>query len=53
MTGIYDSLDRDFLLPKQEKVSWKGADGTTVEGILFYPNGYERGRRYPLCTVPE
>jgi dipeptidyl aminopeptidase/acylaminoacyl peptidase len=50
VTGVYDVLDRDFLLPKQEKVTWKGTDGTAVEGILFYPNGYERGRRYPLVV---
>src|SRR5262249_4449731 len=48
LTGLFDALERDVELPRQEKVEWKGADGTAVEGILFYPIGYEAGRRYPL-----
>ena len=48
VTGVYDSLDSDFALPRQEKVSWKAADGVTVEGLLFYPIGYQPGQRYPL-----
>ena len=50
VTGIYDTLERDFNLPRQEKVTWKGADGVTIEGLLFYPLGYEPGRRYPLVV---
>jgi dipeptidyl aminopeptidase/acylaminoacyl peptidase len=50
VTGIYDSLARDWAFPRQEKVSWKGADGTPLEGILFYPNGYQPGKRYPLVV---
>jgi len=37
-------------LPRQEKVEWKGADEAPIEGILFYPIGYEAGRRYPLVV---
>ncbi len=29
---------------------WKSADGTTIEGVLFYPVGYEPGKRYPLVV---
>jgi dipeptidyl aminopeptidase/acylaminoacyl peptidase len=50
VTGVYDSLARDFLLPRQEKITWKGADGTSIEGLLFYPLEYERGGRYPLVV---
>lgn len=50
VTSVYDFLDRDFLLPRQEKVEWKGADGTTVEGLLSYPIGYEAGQHYPLVV---
>jgi len=49
VTGAFDSLDR-FALPRQEKVSWKSADGTTIEGLLFYPTDYVAGRRYPLVV---
>jgi dipeptidyl aminopeptidase/acylaminoacyl peptidase len=31
-----------------EVVHWAGAGGDEVEGILYYPLDYERGRRYPL-----
>ena len=50
VTGAFDALDRTFALPRQEKVSWKGADGTTIEGLLFYPTDYVAGRRYPLVV---
>jgi dipeptidyl aminopeptidase/acylaminoacyl peptidase len=50
ITGVYDFLDRDFLLPRQEKIAWKGADGVTVEGLLTYPIGYTTGTRYPLVV---
>jgi len=50
VTGWYDSLATDYALPRQEKITWKGADGVTVEGILFYPIGYETGKRYPLVV---
>lgn len=50
VTGVYDALDRDFQLPRQEKISWKGANGVTVEGLLFYPLAYVSGKRYPLVV---
>jgi dipeptidyl aminopeptidase/acylaminoacyl peptidase len=50
ITGHYDSIASSGALPRQEKVEWKGADGTTVEGLLFYPLDYQPGRRYPLVV---
>jgi dipeptidyl aminopeptidase/acylaminoacyl peptidase len=50
VTGWYDSLASDYALPRQETVTWKGADGVAVEGILFYPVNYEAGKRYPLVV---
>jgi dipeptidyl aminopeptidase/acylaminoacyl peptidase len=50
VTGIYDSLATEHALPRQEKVSWQGRDGVTIEGILFYPIGYTAGRRFPLIV---
>jgi dipeptidyl aminopeptidase/acylaminoacyl peptidase len=50
VTHVYDALERDFALPRQEKVEWKSTDGTTVEGLLFYPIGYQAGTRYPLVV---
>lgn len=50
ITGVYDTLARDFDLPRQEKVSWASADGTTIEGMLFYPSGFQPGQRVPLVV---
>ncbi len=50
LTGVYDYLEEKFLLPKQERVSWKGADAVDVEGLLFYPANYTQGKRYPLVV---
>ena len=48
ITGVTDYLDRDFAMPRQQRIEWKGADGATVEGILTYPIDYRAGTRYPL-----
>lgn len=50
VTSVYDTLAGDYALPEQEKVSWRAVDGTTVEGLLYYPIGYERGTAYPLVV---
>jgi len=50
VTGIYDYLDREFALPRQEVVEWKGIDGVRVEGVLTYPIDYKPGTRYPLVV---
>jgi dipeptidyl aminopeptidase/acylaminoacyl peptidase len=50
ITHVYDYLLRDFEIARQEKLQWKGADGVAVEGLLFYPIGYEAGKRYPLAV---
>jgi dipeptidyl aminopeptidase/acylaminoacyl peptidase len=50
VTSVYDYLDREFALPKQERVEWKGIDGVKVEGILTYPVDYKPGTRYPLVV---
>jgi len=50
VTHVYDDLGRRFRLPRQEKITWKGADGVTVEGLLYYPTDYQAGTRYPLVV---
>ena len=50
VTGVFDATSTKYALPRQEKVTWKSADGTTIEGLLFYPAGYVEGRRYPLVV---
>jgi dipeptidyl aminopeptidase/acylaminoacyl peptidase len=50
ITHVFADLPRQFKLPRQEKVTWKGADGVTVEGLLYYPVDYREGTRYPLAV---
>jgi dipeptidyl aminopeptidase/acylaminoacyl peptidase len=50
VTKVFAYLARDFSLPRQEKVEWKGADGVTVEGMLYFPLDYREGQRYPLVV---
>jgi dipeptidyl aminopeptidase/acylaminoacyl peptidase len=50
VTGAFDTLATKYAIPRQEKVTWKSSDGTTIEGLLFYPNGYVEGTRYPLVV---
>jgi dipeptidyl aminopeptidase/acylaminoacyl peptidase len=50
VTSAFDYLTRDFRLPKQERWEWKGADGATVEGLVYYPIDYAPGQRYPLAV---
>ena len=50
ITSVFDYLVRDFKLPRQEKVEWKGADGATVEGLLYYPIDYKEGQKYALAV---
>lgn len=35
---------------KSEVVRWKSKDGMEIEGIVFYPIGYQPGKRYPTVT---
>jgi len=51
VTHAFDYLRRDFRLGRQEAIQWKGADGTTVEGIVTYPVDYQAGQKYPLAAM--
>ena len=48
ITHVYDYLADTFQLPKVEVIHWKGKDGVTVEGLLYYPLHYQKGKAYPL-----
>src|SRR5579885_1414836 len=39
---------RDFVFATVKNVKWKATDGHEVAGGLYFPAGYEAGRRYPL-----
>ncbi len=50
ITGVFDTLESTYFVPRQEKVSWKSKDGSLIEGLLFYPANYRPGTRYPLVV---
>lgn len=51
VTHVFDYLAKDFKLGRQEAITWKGADGVAVEGILTYPVDYQAGQKYPLVVM--
>jgi hypothetical protein len=51
VTRVFDYLTRDFKLGRQEAIQWKGADASTVEGIVTYPVDYQAGQKYPLAVM--
>ncbi|MFN3597162.1 MAG: prolyl oligopeptidase family serine peptidase [Rubricoccaceae bacterium] len=40
-------------MARQETISWTGAGGLPIEGVLVYPLDYEEGERYPLAILPH
>ena len=50
VTRVFVDLASRFLLAKQERFTWKGQDGQTIEGLLYYPVEYREGERYPLIV---
>jgi dipeptidyl aminopeptidase/acylaminoacyl peptidase len=51
VTRVFADLPTRYLLAKQERLTWKGQDGATVEGMLYYPASYRQGERYPLIVA--
>ncbi len=39
---------RDLPGFRKELVTWKGADGWSIEGLVIYPAGYRAGQKVPL-----
>jgi dipeptidyl aminopeptidase/acylaminoacyl peptidase len=35
----------------REIIQWKSKDGTPIEGVLWKPDGFEAGRKYPLLVI--
>ncbi|WP_421878973.1 prolyl oligopeptidase family serine peptidase [Marinoscillum sp.] len=46
-TSLNDALKKKAIA-KSEVVYWKGANDDEVNGILYYPKNYEKGKKYPL-----
>jgi dipeptidyl aminopeptidase/acylaminoacyl peptidase len=42
---------KGIALGEEVEVNWTSTDGKTVGGVLVYPVGYEKGKRYPLIVA--
>lgn len=50
VTSVFDEDMAKFKTARQEKITWKGQDGVTIEGLLTYPLDYKAGTKYPLIV---
>jgi dipeptidyl aminopeptidase/acylaminoacyl peptidase len=50
VTSVFDAELAAFKTARIEKITWKGQDGVTIEGLLMYPVDYQAGTRYPLIV---
>jgi dipeptidyl aminopeptidase/acylaminoacyl peptidase len=50
VTAVFDEDLVRFKTARQEKITWKGQDGVTIEGLLTYPLDYQAGTKYPLIV---
>jgi dipeptidyl aminopeptidase/acylaminoacyl peptidase len=49
LVDVYGSF-RNKPIARTEVIHWKGANDDEVDGILYYPDNYQAGKRYPLVT---
>lgn len=49
---IYDPYPEleNYKMAQVEVIQWTSTDGQGVEGVLFYPVDFEKGKRYPLLA---
>jgi len=50
LTVMGDQL-KGFTLAHREVISWKSADGTAIEGVLYTPPDFSIKKKYPLLVV--
>ena len=51
LTDVHADLRSEIGITKTERLSWKSADGTLIEGFLTLPHGYDRAKGpYPLVV---
>jgi dipeptidyl aminopeptidase/acylaminoacyl peptidase len=50
LTTLNDKF-ANYPIAKSEVIRWKGALDEAVEGILYFPHDFEKGKRYPLVVM--
>ncbi len=51
VSGIHDEWTEHVRLPEQQVFQWTARDGTSLEGLLIPPVGYQPDGKYPLVTI--
>jgi len=51
LTKLNEKLVNGRNFAKTEVIHWTGAENEQVEGILYYPDNYEPGKKYPVITA--
>jgi len=51
LTKLNEGLVKNRTFAKTEVIRWKAANDEDVEGILYYPDDYQAGKKYPLITA--
>ncbi len=51
VSAVFEDDLAKFKNARVERITWKGQDGITVEGLLFYPVDYKAGQKYPLIVA--
>jgi dipeptidyl aminopeptidase/acylaminoacyl peptidase len=51
LTDVHADIRAEIGITRTERINWKSADGTAIEGFLTYPHGYQKGGAlYPLVV---
>ncbi len=50
VTHVFDDLEQTYRLPRQELITWTGADGVRVEGLVTHPLDAVEGQPSPLVV---
>ncbi|HKV24563.1 MAG TPA: prolyl oligopeptidase family serine peptidase [Candidatus Acidoferrum sp.] len=51
VSKLNEGLVHGRAFSKSEVIHWKGSLGDEVEGLLYYPDNYDPGKKYPLITA--
>jgi dipeptidyl aminopeptidase/acylaminoacyl peptidase len=51
ITKLNQGLVNGRTYAKSEVIHWTGSNNEEVEGILYYPQNYEAGKKYPVITA--
>ncbi len=51
VSAVFTDDLANFKTARIERITWKGQDGVTVEGLLTYPIDYKAGQKYPLIVA--